>query len=618
MTTEKEDQMNAHKVSRFDGPKVVDERSGHSLPEEFENNTRWMFLDEHGVTRGPYQARKILELIDEGSIGLTTVLTEVETQRAARVAGIRQFCEYFRFKGQIAGEQIDQAEAEARKSDVLRQRKKERLLVYAAVGLIAGLAVLLLFLLGVFERGDKQVPEDSRVAVSHTQTPPEGEEIGAETEALSSTVTAQQADNKESPSGEGATTTGDETGDSEKPTEPEGGLAEKTADRPKLKGQVPASAVNPSPTGDPTATAERPRRFDIYDDMNSPSNGFYPTGIMGDAKDLAVDLQNMENPYSGGTSVKLTYQPVEEEPLGWAGLYWLNPGDNWGESNGGYDLSGFNKLVFRARGEAGTEVLSEYKVGGIGQGQAVPFPDSDSRSLGPVTLTTEWKEYSIPLLGMDASYISGGLALVFKREDNPQGAVIHVDEIYFVFDPMSQPSVRQREFPFYVYKDHEYEGNRYSPTGTMGDGDGITIDTNHQENCHEGTSCVRVQYKASDPLAERWAGVFWQNPEDNWGAVEGGYNLTDAARLTFWVRGELGDERIEEFKVGGIQGQYADSDTAGIGPLRLTREWKQYSIALTGRDLTYISGGFCWSATIDQNLEGIVFYLDDIRFDVDP
>jgi hypothetical protein len=63
---------------------------------------------------------------------------------------------------------------------------------------------------------------------------------------------------------------------------------------------------------------------------------------------------------------------------------------------------------------------------------------------------------------------------------------------------------------------------------------------------------------------------------------------------------------------------YPDSSSAEIGPIELTDTWKQYTINLAGKDLSYISGGFCWVTTADLNPEGATFYLDDIKFEADP
>ena len=52
-----------------------------------------------------------------------------------------------------------------------------------------------------------------------------------------------------------------------------------------------------------------------------------------------------------------------------------------------------------------------------------------------------------------------------------------------------------------------------------------------------------------------------------------------------------------------------------IGPVLLTSEWQQYSIDLRGKDLSYISGGFAWSTSVDVNPADVVFYMDEIKFE---
>ena len=54
---------------------------------------------------------------------------------------------------------------------------------------------------------------------------------------------------------------------------------------------------------------------------------------------------------------------------------------------------------------------------------------------------------------------------------------------------------------------------------------------------------------------------------------------------------------------------------AVIGPVILTPEWKEYSIDLRGKDLSYISGGLAWSTNIEVNPQSCVFYLDDIVYE---
>ncbi len=170
-----------------------------------------------------------------------------------------------------------------------------------------------------------------------------------------------------------------------------------------------------------------------------------------------------------------------------------------------------------------------------------------------------------------------------------------------------------KSFP--VYADGNSPDNHYVPSGWMGDYGDLKLDDKYMKNPHSGTTCIQVVYNGKATQGARWAGVYWQNPPNNWGTRPGGYDLTGAKKLTFWARGDKGGERIEEFKLGGITGEYADSDLAGIGPVALTTEWQEFTIDLEGKDLSSISGGFCWASNLDANPEGATFYLDDIRYE---
>ncbi|MFH1867918.1 MAG: hypothetical protein ABH843_03005 [Candidatus Omnitrophota bacterium] len=169
--------------------------------------------------------------------------------------------------------------------------------------------------------------------------------------------------------------------------------------------------------------------------------------------------------------------------------------------------------------------------------------------------------------------------------------------------------------PFNVYTDKATRGNHYIPSGYMGDYSDVSIADGHQEGPYSGKTCIKVTYRPDASQGARWAGVQWQYPPNNWGEKKGGFDLTGATKLSFWARGEKGGERIEEFKIGGISGTYPDSDIASVGPTVLTKDWQRYEIDLSGKDLSYISGGFSWSSNLDVNPDGCVFYLDDIRYE---
>jgi len=168
---------------------------------------------------------------------------------------------------------------------------------------------------------------------------------------------------------------------------------------------------------------------------------------------------------------------------------------------------------------------------------------------------------------------------------------------------------------FNVYTDAKAPDNHFVASGWMGDYGDLKVDDKFLTNPHGGSSSIQIVYSGKGAQGARWAGIYWQNPPNNWGTRPGGYDLTGAKKLSFWARGDKGGERIEEFKVGGITGEYADSDVAGIGPVVLTSEWQQFTIDLSGKDLSSISGGFCWATNVDVNPQGATFYLDDIKYE---
>jgi hypothetical protein len=148
------------------------------------------------------------------------------------------------------------------------------------------------------------------------------------------------------------------------------------------------------------------------------------------------------------------------------------------------------------------------------------------------------------------------------------------------------------------------------PSGWMGNYHDIALDPRCTESPRSGASCLKFTY-AHPGL---WAGVAWQHPQDDWGDQPGGFDLTGARRLTFWARGAEGKERLD-FGVGLLTSgkPYHDTVHAKKESVRLTTEWKQYSIDLEGEDLSRIKTPFVWTATGQGR--AITFYLDDIRFE---
>lgn len=160
---------------------------------------------------------------------------------------------------------------------------------------------------------------------------------------------------------------------------------------------------------------------------------------------------------------------------------------------------------------------------------------------------------------------------------------------------------------------------RYYSSGWMGDGKPGTQYLQLQDACtdkpHTPPNCVKVSYS---PGPTGWAGIYWQNKPNNWGEEPGeDFSKEGFKFVTFWARGETGSE-IVEFKVGGIQTggkPYRDSFEKTMGKQSLTKDWKQYRIALSGTNLSSIIGVFCFSVAGTANPKGLIFYLDDIRYE---
>lgn len=174
-------------------------------------------------------------------------------------------------------------------------------------------------------------------------------------------------------------------------------------------------------------------------------------------------------------------------------------------------------------------------------------------------------------------------------------------------------SAPKAQLPFVVYKDGGAPDNKFVASGFTGDHGAIRMADKWTENPKSGESCLKFTYTGQAPQQMKWAGVFFQHPANNWGTSDGGVDLSAAKKLKFYARGDRGGESVE-FKFGGVNGAFSDSDSGTTGPIILTRDWKQYEISLQNLDVSYIFSGFAWIAEAGKNPEGFTIYLDDIAF----
>lgn len=161
--------------------------------------------------------------------------------------------------------------------------------------------------------------------------------------------------------------------------------------------------------------------------------------------------------------------------------------------------------------------------------------------------------------------------------------------------------------PLVVYG--ERGGSPYVPSGYMGEAASITIDESSKDNPHAGASCLKATYANGGG----WGGVVWQSPANDWGEVDGGFDLTGADTLSFWVRGAKGGEKVK-FGYGllGRDKAFYDTDKDEV-EVTLTPAWKQVTLPLKGKNLSRIKTGFYW--TLAGQGKPLTFYLDDIVYD---
>ncbi len=175
--------------------------------------------------------------------------------------------------------------------------------------------------------------------------------------------------------------------------------------------------------------------------------------------------------------------------------------------------------------------------------------------------------------------------------------------------PKPKKELRAAAMPYPVYRDGA--NGPWYVSGYMGNTGAMKVDDKCSEKPHSGETCMKIEYSANG----NWAGIFWQSPANDWGDKPGGANLSKAATLVFWARGEKGGEKVSFF-MGGIKNK-AFSDTANrkLENVVLKKSWTRYRIPLDGEDLSQIKTGFGFN--FGGQGKPFAFYLDDIEYVAD-
>ena len=172
---------------------------------------------------------------------------------------------------------------------------------------------------------------------------------------------------------------------------------------------------------------------------------------------------------------------------------------------------------------------------------------------------------------------------------------------------------KQVAMPLVVYEDEGDQQSHFIPSGFFGDFADLALTPADRSLPHGGATAIRIDYRPRG--SQRFAGIFWQC--GTFGDTQDvGFNLSAARQVQFWARASAAGAKAE-FKVGGITGSFPDSfPSTPTNPVivDLGQDWRQFSIDVSGRNLTRVIGGFMFVTSTAQNPNGLTVFLDDITW----
>lgn len=179
-------------------------------------------------------------------------------------------------------------------------------------------------------------------------------------------------------------------------------------------------------------------------------------------------------------------------------------------------------------------------------------------------------------------------------------------------EPRVAYAYKVSRFPFYVYQDATSKINNFVLTGWTGDYRQLKVDSRYKESETEDNTCIRLSYIPRMDSTFGYTGISFQaNPENYWGSLRGGYDLTKAKRLFLFARGERGGEKVEF----GMRKRNVNEMSKSIGVVSLTKDWKLYEIDLNGLTFNDLAGGFF--VILRSKVYSETVYLDEIYYSKD-
>lgn len=179
-------------------------------------------------------------------------------------------------------------------------------------------------------------------------------------------------------------------------------------------------------------------------------------------------------------------------------------------------------------------------------------------------------------------------------------------------EPKVAYAYKVSRFPFYIYQDATSKINNYVLTGWTGDYRSLKIDSRWKENETDENTSIRLSFIPRMDIKDSIAGISFQaNPDNYWGSLRGGYDLTKAKRLFLFARGERGGEQIEI----GMRKHSRNEMSRNSGLINLTRDWKLYELDLTGLSFEDTAGGLY--VILHSHVYSVTVYLDEIYYSQD-
>ncbi|MDY2587789.1 glycoside hydrolase family 2 TIM barrel-domain containing protein [Winogradskyella aquimaris] len=167
--------------------------------------------------------------------------------------------------------------------------------------------------------------------------------------------------------------------------------------------------------------------------------------------------------------------------------------------------------------------------------------------------------------------------------------------------------VPKAKLPFYVYKDNEHVP--YFPSAYMGNYRAMEVDLNHTAQVHSGKTAIAISYN----VGYDWYGFAMVDPANDWGDILGGYDISGAKTFSFWAKSDSSNV-MATIGFGLIENDKTYYDTAKKSiEIKLTKEWKKYTIKTKRLDLSCIRSGL----VIFSSGTGLPhkIYIDDVVFE---